>query len=136
MTSPDTTATANTDAPQATVPWGKSEYASYLIALAALLNGYLGKDWGIAKNAQALSLLIGALIVVGQNVSRAIKHHAAIHANAAVYLAQLKAVSDTISTGGNGSARPTVAQLAAGVSALNTAVVADTASVAKPKTAS
>lgn len=133
MTAPDTTTTANSDAPVATVPWGKSEYASYLIALGTLLNGYLGKDYGLSKNAQVLSLLVGGLIVFGQNISRAIKHHAAIHANAAVYLAQLRAVTEAVS-GGGGSVSPE--KIAAGVSALNSAVVADTATPAGAPTTS
>jgi hypothetical protein len=134
MTSPDTTtSTANTDAPTATVPWGKSEYMSYLIALGSLFNGYLGHDYGLSKNAQALSLLIGALIVVGQNISRAIKHHAAIHANAAVYIAQLQHVTNAVTAAG-GYTDP--AAIAKGVAVLNQAVVDDTAAAPAKSTSS
>lgn len=127
--------TGNSDAPVATVPWGLSELGAYLLALAGLLNGYLGHDYGLSRNAQAISLLVGAIAIFVSNVSRAIKHHAAIHANAAVYMAQLKAVTDALSLQG-GSAPPTIAQVTAGVSALNKAVVADTAVADKPKTRS
>lgn len=127
--------TANSDAPTATVPWGLSELGAYLVAAAGLLNGYFGRDYGLSKNAQAISLLVGAIAVFVSNVSRAIKHHAAIHANAEVYMAQLKAVTDALSLQG-GSRPPTIEQVTAGVAALNQAVVTDTVTADKPKTRS
>lgn len=122
MTTPTTdpaAATGNTDTPYATVPFGPSEIVSYLTALAALLNGYLGKDYGLSKNAQAISLLIAGLVVFGSTVSRAIKHHTAMQTNAQVYAAQLAHVANVVAADAGGNK---VKALTDGVAALNGAV--------------
>ena len=123
MTTPSATA-GNSDAPEAKVALGPSDIASYLTALAGLLAAYGGKDFGIGQNAQALGLLLAGVVVFGSTIARAIKHHGAMHANAAVYAAQLAHVASVV----NGQGGPTnLSALTQGVSALNTAVAADTA---------
>jgi hypothetical protein len=96
MTSP------NTDAPQASVPLGASEIASYVGAAASLAMSLEGKDWGIGANAQAIGLLGAALLVAISSISRAIKHHGAMHANAASYAAQMTAIVHTAYRAGDG----------------------------------
>jgi FtsH-binding integral membrane protein len=88
--------TPSPDVPTATVPLGASEIASYITAGASLLVSIVGKDWGIGGNAQALGLLASALIVMVSSISRAIKHHSAVHANAAVYAAQMGVLASTV----------------------------------------
>lgn len=78
----------NDDAPVASVPVGPSEIVAYLTATAALLNGYLGQDYGLAKNSQAISILVGGLVVISSVIGRAIKHHGAMKANALTYATQ------------------------------------------------
>jgi hypothetical protein len=58
------TTPTNPDAPQASVPLGASEIASYVTAAASLVVSIVGKDWGIGGNAQAIGLLASALIVM------------------------------------------------------------------------
>lgn len=120
----DTTSTTNTDAPIATVPFGPSEIVAYITALASLVNGMFGHDYGLSANAQALSVLIAGLVVLGSTISRAVKHHAAIAANAAVYTAQLAHVASVVATQGTG--KTAVKALSDGVAALNSAVAVDT----------
>ena len=69
-------------------PLGPSEYVSYLTALAALLNGYLGKDYGLSRNVQAMSILVAGIVVFGSGIARAIKHHGVTTANANIVVAQ------------------------------------------------
>lgn len=128
MTSPDLSATpaaagGNSDAPVADVPWGKTEYVTVIASVGSLLNGYLGHDYGLSKNASALSVAVGGLMLLSHNVSRALKHRAAMRANAATYAAQLEHVAAVLTAGGGA---PSITDLAAGVKALNSAVVADT----------
>jgi hypothetical protein len=92
------TTPTNPDAPQASVPLGASEIASYVTAAASLVVSIVGKDWGIGGNAQAIGLLASALIVMVSSISRAIKHHGAAHANAAVYAAQMGVLVHTVSS--------------------------------------
>lgn len=103
MSTPDTTAAAaagNSDAPTAVVKAiGPSEVTAILVVVAGLLDSYFGQDWGLGKNAQALGLLVAALAGVGMSIARAIKHHGAAHANAAVYVAQLNAAVQSASIG-------------------------------------
>lgn len=116
----------NADAPLADVPFGPSEIVSYLTALAALLNGYLGHDYGLSANAQALSLLIGGLVILGTTIARAIKHHSAMKANALTYAAQLQHVASVVTASG----QPSIKSLSDGVSVLNGVVAADTGQAA------
>jgi hypothetical protein len=131
-TIPDTTPAAaegNTDAPTATVSrFGPSEVTTYLVAGAGIADTFFGRDFGVGKSAQALGILIAGLVVLAMNVSRAIKHRAAMHANAITYAAQLEHVAKVLTAGGG---TPTIQQLSQGVSALNSAVIADTAPAAK-----
>lgn len=96
----------NPDAPLATVTLGASEIASYLVALAGLLNGYLGRDYGLGQNAQMISVLIAGLVILGTTLARAIKHHAAMHANAIAYAARATQAINTAIVSTPDSAAP------------------------------
>jgi hypothetical protein len=99
------------------------------MARGAFLNGTLGNDYGLSKNAQSLSILVAGLVVLGTTIARAIKHHGAMKANAFVYAAQLQHVAAVVTASGG---TPTVTSLAAGVNVLNTAVQADTGQQSVP----
>jgi hypothetical protein len=84
MTTPNTGAP---DVPLATVPYGKSELLMILMAVASMANAVLGKDYGLTKNAQAISAAGAVLIPIALQLIRALRHKSAIHANAAVITA-------------------------------------------------
>lgn len=115
-----------TDAPYAEVGIGPSEITSFIVIVGGLLESYFGNDWGVAKNAQALGILVAGLATLGMTVSRAIKHHGAAHANAATYAAQLSTVLSAVKTDG-----VSVAGVTNGLNALNNVIVADTGAPAE-----
>lgn len=119
MSTPNALA-GNSDAPVAAVSFGPSEIAGYLIAFSTLITSIVGKDWGIGANAQALGLLASGLVALGISISRAVKHQGAMHANAAVYVAQLVAAGTVASTPG-----VSLASVASAANALSDAVSSD-----------
>jgi len=119
----DPTDTPNTDAPIATVPLGPSEIVAYVMALASVVNGVFGHDYGLSANAQALSLLVSGLVVLGSTIARALKHREAIRANAAVYTAQLEHVAAVVKPGSTDGPK----KLSEGVRTLNKGVAEDAA---------
>jgi hypothetical protein len=90
--------TPNTDTPVASVPYGPSEIVSFLLMIGSFCNATLGQDYGISKNAQAISALVAGLIPIGVGLFRAIKHHGAMTANAVVIAKQIEATAVNVQT--------------------------------------
>ena len=77
---------SNTDAPVASVAkFGPSEITTWVIALAGVLIAIKGKDFGLVKAAPPLGIVVSGLVVASMNISRAMKHRAAMSANAQTY---------------------------------------------------
>jgi phosphotransferase system glucose/maltose/N-acetylglucosamine-specific IIC component len=76
---------ANTDAPLATVPLlGLSEVVLLVTLIGSALTALFGHDWGITANSQTIAAKAVVLLPIGLAIARAIKHHGASTANAAV----------------------------------------------------
>lgn len=119
---PESDVQGNSDAPWAKVGIGPSEIANGIVILSGLLDSYFGNDWGLSKNSQAFGLLVAGLATLAMTIGRAIKHHAAAHANAATYATQVQAVLASVDPGKGIS----VSSVAAGLKTLNNAVDVDT----------
>lgn len=80
--------TTTTAPPTAVVkPFGPTEAVSILVTLGGLLAALFGRDWGISRHAEQIvsaGYLVGPVIF---GFARALKHHAATGAAAAVYVA-------------------------------------------------
>lgn len=93
----DKVATSNPTA-SPVVSIGPSTILSALTAVSLILTGIFGKDWGIGENAQAISVGVGGLIVIGVTISRALQSNSLAGAAAAVYAAQLTAATSVAAT--------------------------------------
>jgi hypothetical protein len=120
MTTPNLENTSNSDAPIAKVNTGISEVTSGLVILAGILDSRFGQDWGLGRNAQSLGPLVVLVVTFGLTIARAIKHHGVVHANAAVYVAQLQAAVSAATTPG-----VSINSVTAAVASLNSSVESD-----------
>lgn len=76
--------TSTTVVQQPKVGLGPSEVSAFIVALGGLCTLFFGRDWGVARNAQVIGLVVSGLVVAASTIARAFKHHSLVQAETAL----------------------------------------------------